>query len=429
MLSEIEIDTLFSPLKRYRRAALAVSGGGDSMALMHMARDWALREPAAPDLLVLTVDHGLRPESRREAEQVAEQAAALGLPHHTLTWRDAPADASQAAAREARYDLMADFAQIQKIEALVTAHTGDDVAETFLMRLARGSGIDGLAAIAPETSWDGVPVLRPLLGVSRAQLRAVLKERGATWIDDPSNAEERFERVRIRRILHTLAEIGITRARITESASRLRRARVAIDAAAQEAIAAHAQINAAGYVRLDHESLLALPDEVAIHTLKHVLRRVGGRVRPPRLRKLEMLAEQLRGGEAITTTLGGCVVALDRHGTALTICREPGRLNAAPLGLSSGETVVWDRRFRVTAGRLASPSLRIDALGEANLAALPEAVRTEHPSAALACLPALYSGATLLGVLVREFALADQHSDAAACHAEFLWRVGGATSP
>ncbi len=422
MLTPHDIDKLLAPLSRHARVALAVSGGGDSMALMLLACDWAKRAPDAPELVVLTVDHRLRPESRQEAEWVAEQASALGMPHHILTWADAQPGASQAAAREARYTLMADFARAHSIGAIVTAHTADDVAETFLMRLARGSGVDGLAAMTAETIWDGVPLLRPLLGLSRAQLRAELDARGATWLEDPSNAEERFERVRVRRALDTLAGLGITRSRIVESAERLRRARNGLDAGAADFISGHAAVSPAGYVRLAVDALRELPEEFAIHALKRLLRAIGGQRRAPRLRKVEMLAAQLRAGLEAPTTLGGCVIAPE--GQKLLICREPGRLRAAPLTLGSGETVIWDRRFRVTCGALPRP-LCIDALGERNLAALPQAVRKQHPAPALASLPALYAEGHLLGVPVQGFALADQHPDADLCAGAFIWCAGG----
>jgi tRNA(Ile)-lysidine synthase len=134
-----------------------------------------------------------------------------------------------------------------------------------------------------------------------------------------------------------------------------------------------------------------------------------------------MLAAQLRAGLEAPTTLGGCVIAPE--GETLLICREPGRLRAAPLTVGSGETAIWDRRFRVTCGALPRP-LCIDALGERNLAALPQAVRKQHPAPALASLPALYAEDHLLGVPVPGFALADQHPDAASCVGAFIWCAG-----
>ena len=395
------------------------------MALMLLAREWALRATNPPELLVLTVDHGLRKEAAEEARWIEQQAKQIALPHHTLHWADSPAEASQASARQARYTLLSNFARIHQVGAIVTAHTSDDVAETFVMRLARGSGVDGLAAIAAGTSWDGIPLLRPLLTITRAQLRAELEDRGATWIEDPSNAAERYERVRIRRGLDMLAELGITRAHVVESAGRLRRARDAIDAAAGEFLDAHAhaEISPAGYLRVDAEALRSLPDEVAIHALKVILTAVGGGHRGPRLRKLEALARQVASGTPMTATLGGCLITRDTDSGFMVVCREPGRLNAEAVTVSPGETAIWDRRFRIVGSGLRQ-SVRIDALGEHNVAALFDAERKIHPAAALACLPAVYRDGELLGVPVPGFPITHQHPDATACTAVFLGVAG-----
>jgi tRNA(Ile)-lysidine synthase len=416
VLTPHEIDALFAPLAGYDRLGLAVSGGGDSMALMLLAGEWVSRAKAAPGLVVLTVDHRLRPESRQEAEWVAKQAAHAGVAHQSLTWTHDQHSASQADARNARYALMTAMARACGIGAIVTAHTSDDVAETFLMRLARGSGVDGLSAISAAAEWDGVPVLRPLIGVTRAQLRAELEARGATWLEDPSNAEERYERVRVRQALATLTELGIPQERIVESAQRLKRARAAIDEAAGVFIDNQVEVNPAGYARVAPDALRALPQEVAIHALKRLLNAVGGG-RAPRLRKLEMLAAQFFDGLNAATTLGGCVISPAPGG--IVFCREPGRLSAAPTTLCSGETVIWDARFRISCADLPRP-VEVAALGEQNLAAVPEEVRETHPAPALATLPALYADGHLLGVPVRGMALIEQHADVAACTGTFI---------
>ena len=172
--------------------AVGVSGGGDSLALMHLLADWAkARKLKAP--VVLTVDHGLRKTSAKDARQVAAWAKAAGLPVHVLTWRGAkPKSGIEAAAREARYRLMGDWLRSTSISSLYVGHTLDDQAETFLLRLARGSGLDGLCAMRRLAPWPvagfcELSVARPLLGVTRAELRAYLKARGQAWLDDPMN--------------------------------------------------------------------------------------------------------------------------------------------------------------------------------------------------------------------------------------------------
>lgn len=419
-LSPQDVDTLFADLKPYTQVALAVSGGSDSMALMTLACEWARRATDAPSLIVLTVDHRMRPDSRQEAEWVGAQAKAAGLAHHILNWENAPAHPSQDKARAARYDLLSGFARAHDIQAIVTAHTRDDVAETFLMRLARGSGVDGLSAMARRTTWGSIALLRPLLDLGRAQLRTQLTARGATWIEDPSNADERFERVRVRSALGVLSDIGIPPARIAESAKRLRRTRRAIEEIVRKFITTEVEVSPAGYARLSLSTLLARPDEVVLHIVKQLIGWVGGQARPVRLRKLEILAGQLRRGSHVTTTVGGCLIAVRTDHNALTICREPGRLRAAPVTLGPGQTAVWDQRFCMKARPDAIDTVRVNALGAPNVAALPEQLRKLHPLPALACLPALYANDMLIGVPVPGFAISDQDPAAEAFEATFL---------
>jgi len=185
---------------------VAVSGGGDSLALMHLAADWAGGAPLA----AVTVDHGLRPESAAEAREVARAAGALGLRHETLLWRGWDGHGNlQAAARDARHALIAEWARTEGRGTVLLGHTRDDQAETVLMALARAAGPDGLSAMQAACEARGVLWLRPLLGVGREELRAELRRRGAAWAEDASNADPRFERVRARRALRALAPVGI----------------------------------------------------------------------------------------------------------------------------------------------------------------------------------------------------------------------------
>ena len=182
------------------------------MALFHLMAEWRAEGEARPDLTVLTVDHGLRAESREEAAMVARMAESSGLRHAILTWTQGASQSGglQERAREARYDLMAAYCHAHDIPALVTAHHLDDQAETFLMRLKRGSGLDGLAAIPEESVWSGIAVLRPLLDMPKARLAATLVAAGLGWAEDPSNRDERFERARMRADGEALAKLGLT---------------------------------------------------------------------------------------------------------------------------------------------------------------------------------------------------------------------------
>ena len=290
-----EARELLAPLTRFPRVALAVSGGPDSLALMQLAAQ--LRAELGLSLTVLTVDHGLRASSREEAVMVGRHAAALGLQHVMLAWESGePRSASlQARARAARYDLMTAYCHAHDIPALVTAHHLDDQAETFLMRLKRGSGLDGLAAIPEQGAWAGIAVLRPLLDVPKARLVATLQEAGMSFVCDPSNRDPRFERARVRGSRDALGVLGLTPEALALSARRLRRAREALDATAQSFLAANSETSEAGYALIDRAALASAPQEIALRALAQLIGAVGGGETPLQLAKLEVSARRLGG--------------------------------------------------------------------------------------------------------------------------------------
>ena len=201
---------------------VAVSGGGDSVALMHMAADWA----RGRRIMAATVDHGLRPDSAAEARQVGRAARALGLSHATLLWqRGTEAGNLMASARDARLRLLSGWAQRNGLSAVLLGHTADDQAETLLMRLGRGSGIDGLASMAEWRDAFGTRWLRPMLGAGRQELRDWLAARGIGWTDDPSNENEDFDRIRIRK---AIAATGLDVAALARAAGHIGEARDAL---------------------------------------------------------------------------------------------------------------------------------------------------------------------------------------------------------
>jgi len=234
-----ELEALFAPFALWPSCALAVSGGSDSSALMVLFADWLrLRGQDGASHVVVTVDHGLRAHSEEEARSVARAALGLGLPHATLVWQGPkPRSGIQAAARRVRYRLIGDYLRSRSIALVLTAHTRDDQAETLLMRLARGSGLDGLSAMSPLSPLAGPEaeaagalwIGRPLLDIPKARLRATLKARGIAWIEDPSNAEPEFERTRLRAARAQLDALGLTPAMLALSAARLARVRRAVD--------------------------------------------------------------------------------------------------------------------------------------------------------------------------------------------------------
>jgi tRNA(Ile)-lysidine synthase len=352
---------LFETLGFHAHVALAVSGGSDSTALMWLARRWAGAIAHPPKISVLTVDHGLRPEAAAECATVVQWAKALGLEAHMLRWKgEKPKSGLQAKAREMRYTLLRDWCQAHGATLLVTAHTVEDQAETFLMRLARGSGIRGLSAMRSDET-GAVLLERPLLKISRSALRATLEAAGHKWIDDPSNADERFERVRLRKASSALSALGLTPQAIARSAERLERAFVALEGMASDFIARHVELRPEGFAMIDLASFRKLDDEIAIEVLERLLAQLGGSSAPPRLMAVEALQEWLRRGESEARTLAGCRIALrKRH---LLIGREAGRISAAPVAIAPGQSVRWDNRFTVSIRGTDQPCVIVPARG------------------------------------------------------------------
>jgi tRNA(Ile)-lysidine synthase len=329
-VSEREADTLFAGLESARGLVLAVSGGPDSTALVVLAARWAKRRKRAPKLIAVTVDHGLRAEAAREAAAVKRLARRLGVAHRTLHWRGVkPRTGLQEAARLARYRLLAEAAAREGFAHIVTAHTLDDQAETVLFRLARGSGLTGLAAMARGTPMFGsreIVLVRPLLGVPKARLVATLASAKIDFADDPSNRDPRFTRPRLRTIMPALAREGLDARRLSLLAWRVRRAEAAIEFAVHAARAALAPQPWAerGPVAFDIERFASLPAEVGLRLLGRAIGHIGDEG-PVELGKLEALDAALRHAPAgrLRRTLAGAVVTLtpDR----LVIERAPAR--------------------------------------------------------------------------------------------------------
>ena len=279
-----------------------------------------LLAPFAP--IVLTVDHGLRKEAARDAKQVARWAKAAGLKAVTLTWRgDKPKAGIEAAARDARYRLMGAWLRKHKINTLLVGHTQDDQAETFLLRLARGSGLDGLAAMQAHAVWpvegfEGLSIHRPLLGFGRDELRAWLKAKGHAWLEDPMNDDLAFDRVKMRRALSVLAEAGLSSARIAAAAAHLSRARAALEVVTQAVLKRASRPIDIGFA-VDPAALAAAPREIGLRALAALLMAVGGQAYRPRFEALERLYDRLGEGTlGGGVTLHGCRIAPPPRGSA-----------------------------------------------------------------------------------------------------------------
>jgi tRNA(Ile)-lysidine synthase len=341
------------------------------MAMMHLSVAAGLK-PA-----IVTVDHGLRPESAAEAAMVARVAKSLGLSHQTLRWQGWDHSGNlQDQARKARRRLMAEWAQSKGIAALALAHTQDDVAETFVMRLARGAGVDGLAAMSAVWAEGGVTWVRPMLAMARDDLRAWLTTRGLTWAEDPSNQNLRYERVKARQTLPLLHPLGLTAARLAGVAAHLAEARVALDALADDW--------AERCLRPEAGTVLILPQlwQAPAETQRRLLTRIILWIAPaaygPRGAQIGQLAQRLSTGQA--ATLAGCRFVSTRQG--LRALREASA--AAPRTGSP----LWDGRWRVTGPT--PQGAEIGALTAEGLIQCPDWRATGLPRAALLTSPAVW---------------------------------------
>jgi len=404
-LSAAEADRLFEPLANASALVLAVSGGPDSTALLLLASRWHARRAtkrAAPKLLAVTVDHALRPQSAREARAVKQLARTLVVPHQILRWQGGkPRSGLQEAARAARYRLLGRAARRVRADYVVTAHTLDDQAETVLMRLLRGSGMAGLAAmrrIAPlplehvpqkwpvlrkrtcsskeveqdddskkshpalATSPPFVRLARPFLDIPKARLVATLRRAGIAFFEDASNRDPRFTRARLRELMPVLAREGLDAPRIALLARRIARAELALEHAVDMAAAGliapppgeglRARTCAPGAgthepIALDAERLFALPAEIAVRLLGRAITHIGGEG-SLQLGKLEAMYDELSAtaGTRLRRTLAGALVTLEAG--KLLVERAPPRSTSTSARSAKKKAVSLGRRSACT---------------------------------------------------------------------------------
>jgi tRNA(Ile)-lysidine synthase len=332
-VSAQEANELFAKLAHLPALLLAVSGGPDSTALMWLAARWRKSLKRGPELLAVTVDHALRPESVREAAGVKRLAKALGVAHRTLVWKGKkPATGLQQAARKSRYALLAEAARGAGASYVLTAHTLDDQAETVLIRMSRGSGLSGLAAMAqvsrlPDGTEKNMTLVRPLLELPKLRLIATLRVAKVAFVDDPSNRDPRFTRARLRGLLPSLAGEGLDAARLSLLARRLKRADSALEAYADRAMAILAENTPeTGPIVFPATKFARLPAEIALRLLGRAVTRLGDEG-PVELRKLEALhaalaAAQLGQGR-FRRSLAGAIVTFG--GGQISVERAPPR--------------------------------------------------------------------------------------------------------
>ena len=319
--------------------AVAVSGGADSMALAVLVDGWC--KAHGGHLSALIVEHGLRLESAAEATLTAVRLGRLGIETHILAWTgEKPKSGVQSAARQARYDLLDRWCRTQGVLHLLTGHHADDQAETFLMRLGRGSGPDGLAAMAPIRELTACRVLRPLLDFPKRRLLATLYAKGVDWVEDPSNADPKYARSRVRR---EMAESDTDVVGIVQATRRFARVRTALENHTSAWLARHAMLDQAGFIILEHAALQNVDEEICLRVLGRTAMAVGGRTYPLQIASLERLAATLADGQG--ATLGSARFVL--QGDTIGIYRE--QRNLPKIGSLLPGLSRWDDRFMIKA--------------------------------------------------------------------------------
>jgi len=341
-----------------QKVAIAVSGGADSLSLAFCVKRWAVR-----DCVALIVDHGLRPESATEAERTSDILRRQGISSEVLRWEhEAIQGRLHEKARVARYELLIAACKRLGVGTLFLAHHRDDQAETVLMRLAKGSGIEGLAGMASDAMRDGVRLLRPLLSFSKTRLLDTCTEYALDFIKDPSNASERFARGRLRKVMPLLEAEGMTTESLIRLSTKAREVTEVLEQATQVFLKKAVSSHLGGALQLNRAFLQDTPRAILLRGLSDCLRYVRPGIYPPSHDGLsDILNAIFQTRDVLARSFYGSLLSITQD--HITIMREPaGATESVPL--RPGHSVLWDNRWIVTA-ETPFPEGTLKALGSA----------------------------------------------------------------
>lgn len=340
----------FRKIHNEKKIAVAVSGGIDSMALALLTKEFVGELKRGTKLIAITVDHGLRPSSADEAKFVGKVMAKHGIEHHILKWEGKKPEVNvEAIARKKRYELLTGFCKENRTGCLLVAHHSDDQAENFLIRLFRGSGIDGLASMRDESEINGIRILRPLLNVRKDELREYLVRLGVKWIEDESNVDEKYLRNKIRGFLGSLKDKDIVVKRINSAVNSIAKARDVIETELLKEAKDIVKYFDEGYVCLNLKKFGDLDEEFGLRLLAWMLMEVSGNPYKPRLEKLKRVYNEVIGGNGEgkllkATTFYGCVLEQGDEAGEIIIYREKKAIKNKLIAIGDGE-FLWDGRF------------------------------------------------------------------------------------
>lgn len=335
-----------------KKIAIAVSGGSDSIALLLLTTAWAknnnrliendYEKRSKVEIVVFSVDHQLRAESSKEIEFVAEIAKELGLEFKAFKWKHEGVKSSvQEKARTARYDMMTDYCHQLGINTLMTAHHYDDYLENYIIRKRRFSGVLGLK-LSHTNFYNDIEILRPLSYFKKRDLIAYLKTKSASWIEDPSNESDHYERNRVRKIISSMSDQEYDEF-LREIVDNNKKAKI-LNEEFIAAIAEHVEINQLGFaiVSLNEK----MDDELLIYLLSFVLSSISGKNYYPRFRSVRKLIDILRTEQKIHYSLHGCII--DKRKANLVVFREKEELVDKAIALK--DRAIWDGRFLFNIG-------------------------------------------------------------------------------
>mgnify|MGYP000067749936 CR=1 FL=1 len=370
-LSTDEFENLMDALDigAVKSIAVAVSGGADSMALTLLLKQYCHHHNIR--LIALTVDHGLRKTSDKEAQQVRSWLTAQSVEQHILTWIGHKPDANiHDEARAARYRLMGQWCVDNDIQHLFLGHHKQDQAETFLLRLFRGSGIDGLSAMqkvaefpTAKTTGKFPKLIRPLLEQDKERLKDYLRHINQDWIEDPSNENKKFTRVQIRNLLKNSEIEGLNMDRLSATATRMQRVRSLLEDQTNSASMDYVCYSNFGFARLDRNFHNNLHEEISLRLLSDILKTISGGEYPPRHQKLMALLDNLKRSDFCGQTLSGVIIFKTQNGQII-FSRE---LRQIPheVTIPPGKQYLWDNRFLLDIGGVSGKVVPIneDVLG------------------------------------------------------------------
>lgn len=382
-----------SPFESPPTIAVATSGGPDSLALALLAHQWA--KDLGGKAIAVTVDHQLREDSTAEAHQVKAWLDERKIEHHILTWirsdQDEPLKtAIQAAAREARYQMLGQWCIEHGIKHLLTAHHAQDQLETFMIRLAKGSGLKGLTSTQPIVLTNFGRILRPLLSLDARRLKATLKHFNQPYLLDPSNENEDFTRIRWRQLLPALNVEGLTPITIQETLNRLSHSQRLVDQHISGLLNKYVKLSPYGFAIIMKEALNESPEALE-EMLKRLLATIGNQNYPVRRQALHRAMDAMKSNSSFT--LGGCQII--HKANEWWFVRELATIRNDVFVLKPG-SYLWDNRFTVD---VSNAPCRIAALGEEGIQKLDTDTKNkvrDIPYVVLQTLPTLWKGDTLL---------------------------------